>query len=75
MIVKRTMHKEFHRVTTVEETSNPAVARNVLILRNYNDGRHGGWDNYCCYKGQGKGTFVNKSKTTVEKTEAVKNSL
>ncbi len=31
---------------------------NTLILRNYNDGRNGGWDNYCCYKGQNKGHFV-----------------
>ena len=31
---------------------------NTLILRNYNDGRNGGWDNYGCYKGQNKGHFV-----------------
>lgn len=31
---------------------------NALILRNYNDGRHGGWDNYCCYDKKGQGTFV-----------------
>lgn len=32
---------------------------NTLILRDYNDGRNGGWDNYCCYKGQNQGSYVN----------------
>jgi hypothetical protein len=50
--------KELHRVAVLENANNPASAMNTLILRNYNDGRHGGWDNYCCYKGQNKGHFV-----------------
>jgi len=59
----------------VEDTQNPSIARNVLILRHYNDGRHGAWDNYSCYKGQNAGHMVDKSKTTepaVEKKEEIK---
>jgi hypothetical protein len=48
----------------------------VLILRHYNDGRHGGYDNYCCYKGQNAGSMVNTKKTTEmtveQKKEAIK---
>ena len=45
--------KEFHRVTEVgADTNSKDVAVNSLLLRNYNDGRQGGWNNYCCYKGQ-----------------------
>ena len=29
-----------------------------MIIRNYNDGRHGGWNNYCCYDKRNKGTYV-----------------
>ena len=51
--------KEFHRVAPIgSSTNNKDVAINSLLLRNYNDGRTGGWDNYCCYKGQNKGTYV-----------------
>ncbi len=53
------MMKEFHRVAPLgSNTNNKEVAINSLLLRNYNDGRTGGWNNYCCYKGQGKGTYV-----------------
>ncbi len=31
-----------------------------MILKNYNDGRHGGWNNYCCYNKTNTGTFVKK---------------
>ena len=44
-------------------TNSKDVASNSLLLRNYNDGRQGGWDNYCCYKGQNQGTYVGKGKT------------
>ena len=57
--------KEFHKVAEVGAATNSKdVAVNSLILRNYNDGRQGGWDNYCCYKGQAKGTYVNKGQLT-----------
>ena len=54
--------KEFHRVTDVANMNNKDVAINSLILRNYNDGRTGGWDNYCCYKGQNKGHYIEYKK-------------
>lgn len=49
-IIQRTLGKEFHRVCTLNDVNNASVSKNVLILRDYNDGRHGGYDNYCCYK-------------------------
>lgn len=38
-----------------------------MIIRNYNDGRHGGWNNYCCYNGKNKGTYVEPFKMTDSK--------
>ena len=64
VIVQRTIGKEFHRVTTVENAKSNSAAANTMILRNYNDGRQGGWDNYCCYKGGNKGSYVDRKKTT-----------
>lgn len=68
-IVERTIGKEFHRVTTVENAKSNAAAANTLILRNYNDGRQGGWNNYCCYHAAAKGSYVNKAKTTKPATQ------
>ena len=62
--MQRTIGKEFHRVTNIENAKSNSAAVNTLILRNYNDGRQGGWNNYCCYAGQNKGTYVNTKKTT-----------
>jgi len=64
IIIQRTLGKDFHRVTTVENAKSNSAAANTLILRNYNDGRQGGWDNYCCYKGNNKGSHVDTKKTT-----------
>lgn len=70
-IVQRTVMKELHRVADLHNANNPQSAKNTLILRNYNDGRNGGWDNYCCYKGQNKGHFVKpKPMEAVEAPEA-----
>lgn len=30
------------------------------MLRNYNEGRHGEWNNYSTLKGQSKGSYVKK---------------
>jgi len=58
--------KEFHRVTDITNTKSKDVAVNSLILRNYNDGRTGGWNNYCCYKGQNQGSYVKKGMVEEE---------
>ena len=69
-IIERTIQKEFHRVADIADAQKGKdVAINSLLLRNYNDGRTGGWNNYCCYKGQNKGTYVNANKTEEEKQE------
>lgn len=66
LIMERTLAKEFHRVTGLEATNSKDVAVNSILLRNYNDGRHGKWDNYCTLKGQSKGSYV-KAKNTDKK--------
>ena len=38
------------------------------LLRDYNEGRHGGWNNYCNIKGQNKGSYV-KNKNTQSSNE------
>lgn len=62
LIMERTLAKEFHRVTGLEDTNSKDVAINSILLRNYNDGKHGKWNNYCTLKGQNKGTYVNAKK-------------
>ena len=51
-------------MTNIENAKSNQTAQNTLILRNYNDGRQGGWNNYCCYQSQNKGSYVNSKKTT-----------
>jgi hypothetical protein len=56
--VERHGGKEFHRVCNVEQAKDSNIAKNTLILRNYNDGRHGGWNNYSSYVGSGTASYV-----------------
>lgn len=60
MVLEKTISKEYHRITDITQGGNKESAINAVILRNYNDGRHGGWNNYSCYEGQNKGTYVQK---------------
>jgi hypothetical protein len=60
------LHKRLNRdscnIAEPKELNSADVASNVLLLRNYAAGRHGGWDNYASLKGTGKGSYVKKSK-------------
>ena len=57
-IVERQIGKDFHRVCTIDNAKDNRVTQNTLILRNYNDGRNGGWNNYVSYKGTGAKSYV-----------------
>lgn len=49
LVLEKTVSKEYHRVTDITQPKSNSAAVNSIILRNYNDGRHGEWNNYCCY--------------------------
>lgn len=62
MLLEKTLSKEFHRISDIsQKQAGNEVGINAMILRNYNDGRHGGWNNYSCYgQAPNKGSYVNK---------------
>ena len=66
MALARTLAKDLHRVADTYDVDHPEIAHNTLLLRNYNDGRHGKWDNYSCLKGQNKGSYVQGPKCTLK---------
>jgi hypothetical protein len=67
MIMEKTVSKEYHRITDISQPKSGTVGINAMIIRNYNDGRHGGWNNYCCYDGDGKPSFVKPFGATDKK--------
>jgi len=72
--MEKTISKEYHRVTDISSGKNCTSSINTLIVRNYNDGRHGGWNNYCCYDKKNQGTMVKGFTKTDEKADQFKNS-
>ena len=58
LVFEKTVSKEYHRVTDISQPKTGDVGINTMILRNYNDGRHGGWNNYCCYDKKGNKSYV-----------------
>ena len=51
LVLEKTVSKEYHRITDIALGKSGGNPVNAMILKNYNDGRHGGWNNYCCYLG------------------------
>lgn len=61
LLLQKTLSKEYHRITDITQKAGGEVGVNAMILRNYNDGRHGGWNNYSCYgQAANRGDFVKK---------------
>ena len=59
--MEKTVSKEYHRITDITQGKSGGVGINAMILKNYNDGRHGGWNNYCCYNNKSLvASFVKK---------------
>jgi len=73
LVMEKTISKEYHRVTDISAPKNNTSSINTLIVRNYNDGRHGGWNNYCCYDKKNQGTMVKGfAKTDVKADQFTK---
>lgn len=75
MIMEKTVSKEYHRVTDITQPKTISVATNSMLLRNYNDGRHGGWNNYCCYDKKGTGSYVQPHALEDKKSKQFTESL
>ena len=56
--MEKTISKEYHRITDITQPKSNTVGINAMIIRNYNDGRHGGWNNYCCYDKKNTASYV-----------------
>lgn len=56
--MEKTVSKEYHRITDISQPKDNNASINCMILKNYNDGRHGTWNNYCCYNHSNQGTYV-----------------
>jgi len=64
LVLEKTVSKEYHRITDIALGKSGGNPVNAMILKNYNDGRHGGWNNYCCYNNKSlAGSFVKKHAT------------
>jgi len=61
LVLEKTVSKEYHRITDIALGKSGGNPVNAMILKNYNDGRHGGWNNYCCYNNKSlTGSYVKK---------------
>ena len=78
MLLQKTLSKDYHRITdiTQKDKAGGEVGINAMILRNYNDGRHGGWNNYSCYgQAANRGDFVKKHPMDDTKAKQFKERL
>ena len=45
---KKTINFKSHIIGDFRNLNDMSTAINTLLLRPYNEGKHGKWDNYCC---------------------------
>ena len=67
--MEKTVSKEYHRITDITQGKSSGNPVNAMILKNYNDGRHGGWNNQCAYNKTNKGSFVKKHQMDDSKAQ------
>lgn len=76
LLLEKTLSKEYHRITDISMPRDGSEGLNATILKNYNDGRHGGWNNYCCFSKNGvKGDHVKKHGAVDTKRKQFEASL
>ncbi len=53
------MHRHTTHIVSIDDINKgDSYKISVNLMRNYNEGRHGSWNNYCTLKGKDKGTYV-----------------
>ena len=65
IVILKKLHRESHHLAEIHEVNKPHFVTSVILLRNYNEGRNGEWNNYCCLKGNSKESYVKKSKEEI----------
>lgn len=76
LVLEKTVSKEYHRITDIALGKSGGNPINAMILKNYNDGRHGGWNNYCCYNNKSlTGSYVKKHELEDSKARQHKENM
>ncbi|CAD8175836.1 unnamed protein product [Paramecium octaurelia] len=52
------LHRDTHHMVEIQDAKK-VVSNGVYLLRKYNDGRNGEWDNYSSLKAMNRGSYVN----------------
>lgn len=66
LVVNKLLHRHAFKLTNVVEKT-AATPSTVFLMKNYNEGRHGSWNNYSTLKGNAVPSYVNlKSRFDVK---------
>ncbi len=58
--IKKAITVKSHVIGEFRDLNSFSNAANTLLLRPYNEGKHGKWNNYCCMKKTGKSGGITK---------------
>jgi len=64
IVLFKLLHRNSHHIVGIDEVNASSnFVNSVYIMRdNYNEGRHGSWNNYSPFKGMNKGSYVKTEK-------------
>ncbi len=51
IVLFKMLHRNLTNLVSIENAKDPSTKTNIYLMRNYNPGRHGDWNNYCSLKG------------------------
>ena len=58
LVVNKLLHRHAYKFTNVAEKT-AAPSSTVFLMKNYNEGRNGSWNNYATLKGNSVASYVN----------------
>lgn len=76
LVINKLLHRHSHKILTCDNLMDTkSIKATTFLMKNYNEGRHGLWDNYISFKGKSQPSFIyntDKYQTSKKYEENIK---
>lgn len=63
LVINKLLHRNSHKIVTIDTMhDSKSMKATTFLMRNYNEGRHGGWNNQATLVGGGMPSYIYQTK-------------
>lgn len=67
LVINKMLHRHSHKILHVDNMQDTkSVKSTVFLMKKYNEGRHGSWNNYVCFKGIPIQSYIYKTQSYLD---------